>query len=324
MAKLEDELAKLNELDMTDTDAQSLANKTLVKALSAKSNHVIARAATLIGEHKRDDLLTSLETAFERLLPMAGRADKGGSALTALAKSMALLGSQASELFAQGSRHIQMEPVYGGRVDVADHLRGWCAQGLAQTGAPDALTHVAMLLADPCPQTRIAAAKAVEISGRADVGLPLLILKITQGDDDPQVLGQCVAGIVHLDPTSALQWLKPLLDHENPAVVEQVLLAMGQTRNASLSDCLIAYYERTLEPDIQKTALLAMAMLRSDVTLMYLEELVIDGSNRAAEQAIDALGIYHYDAALKDRLLSHCSDRDDRFLLQKIQSLFTS
>ena len=65
-----------------------------------------------------------------------------------------------------------------------------------------------------------------------------------------------------------------------------------------------------------------MAMLRSESTLTYLEDLVIDGSERAADQAIDALGIYHYDKVLKQKLTEYCTDRDDRFLIQKIQAIF--
>ncbi|MAX23771.1 MAG: hypothetical protein CMJ19_04630 [Phycisphaeraceae bacterium] len=322
MAKLEDELAKLNELDLSDPDEADAVSKVLSRALAGKNNHLIARTATLIGEQKLESLLPKLEHTFERMFPTASRADKGGSAMTALAKSMTLLNSQASELFAAGSRHVQMEPVYGGKIDVADHLRGWCAQGLAQTGDPDALTHIAGLLADPCPQTRLAAIKAVEISGRADVGLPLLMLKIAQGDPEPQVYGQCVTAILHLGGASGVEWFKPLLNHDDPSVVEQVLLAIGQSRDISLSDLLIDFYERSLEPDIQKSALLAMAMLRSESTLTYLEDLVIDGSERAADQAIDALGIYHYDKVLKQKLTEYCTDRDDRFLIQKIQAIF--
>ncbi|MFG0249458.1 MAG: HEAT repeat domain-containing protein [Phycisphaeraceae bacterium JB051] len=322
MAKLEDELAKLNDLDFSDPTQCDAAYKVISRALTGKNNHLIARAATLISEHKLEALLPKLEQAFERLLPTASRVDKGGSAMTALAKSMTLLHSQATELFVSGSRHIQMEPVYGGKVDVADHLRGWCAQGLAQTGDLEALPHIAGLLADPCPQTRLAAIKAVEISGRADVGLPLMVLKLAQGDPEPQVYGQCVTAILHLGDATSVSLFCPLLDHDDPSVVEQVLLAIGQSRDASLSDLLIEFYERSLEPDIQKSILLAMAMLRSDSTLTYLEDLVVDGSERAAEQAIDALGIYHYDKSLQQKLVVFCADRADRFLLQKVKSIF--
>ena len=327
MAKLEDQLNALSHLQI-DAPAESpeheTVTKALIKAIKSTSNHVIAKAAQLICESKRSDLCDDLARAFDRLLQQPAKRDKGGSALTALAKSLAMLDYQDADCFARGSVHIQMEPVYGGKVDVADHMRGWCAQGLAQTGDPDALTHIARLLADPCSQTRKAAIQAVEITGRADVGIPLLNFKINQGDPNPQVIGQCVTAIFNLTNETGLHWIKPMLANPDSAVVEQVLLAMGQSRLEGLCQCLQDYYEQTLEADLQKTTLLSLAMLRTDQSLTFLTNLVEDGSTRAAEQAIDSLGIYSYDNQLGDNIASICRDRGDTYLLKRVESIFAS
>ena len=285
---------------------------------------MVAKAAQLVGEHRLHELTDELVTAFNRLMTQPAKRDKGGNGLTELVKTLTLLGYQDADLFAKGSFHVQMEPVYGGKVDVADHMRGWCAQGLAQSSGADALTHIGRLLADPCPTTRKAAVQAVEISGRADVGLPLLNFKITEGDDDPQVIGQCVTAILHLTDGQGLDWIKPLMDHSDDAVIEQTLLAMGQSRHTGLSKILQDFYEQTLEADIQKATLLALAMLRTDESLGFLVDLVEDGSVRAAEQAIDSLSIYSYDSRLREKLIALCQERDDLYLKQKVQTAFGS
>lgn len=325
MAKLEDQLAQISALplDMPSDSPEFLAAiKTLDKALKSASNHVIAKAAQRIAECRCLELCDAMAAAFDRLLTDAPKRDKGGTGLTELARTLALLGYDDASVFERGSRHVQMEPVYGGKVDVADHLRGWCAQGLAQTGDPDALTHIARLLADPCPQTRKVAVQAIGVSGRTDIGLPLLNLKLTMGDVDPQVIGRCVTVLLEMTNGAGLYWIKPLLNGDNPAQVEQVLLAMGQSRSVGNFECLANFYDQTLDEDIKKTTLLAIAMLRCNDALSFLCEVMEEGSSRAAGQVIEALGIYSYDSQLGEKLAEICRERQDDFLLRQVQTLF--
>ena len=324
MAKLEDQLAKLSSLEIVLADGSShpAAVEALKKALGTKSNHVIARAATLAAEHQLNDLVEDMAKAFEWLIKTPTRSDKGGTGLTALAKSLALLSYPNADLFRKGSFHIQMEPVYGGKVDVADHLRGWCAQGLAQTGDPNAMVDIARLLVDACSQTRKGAAAAVEISGRSDIGLPLLSMKLAIGDADPQVIGQCVTAVLHLAGADAIDLITPLLKSEDESLVEQVLLALGQSRKDEAFGLIEGFYEDCITSTMKKSALLALAMLRSDRAMNYLKDLVDDGNTQEAEHAIEALGIYSYDQKLKADILQICQDREDAFLLKQAQTVF--
>ena len=323
MARLEEQLAQLSALDFTSSGLPGvLVHEALRKAVASKSNLVLAKAAGMIAEHGLDDLTDDLVAAFDQLMKNPGRSDKGGSGLTALARALALLGYQDAGLFRRGSHHVQMESAYGGKVDVADHLRGWCAQGLAQSGDPDAMVDVARLLVDPCSQTRKAAAQGVEISGRGDIGLPLLNMKITQGDPDPQVISQCVTAMLALVDSSALELISPILKSNDDDLVEQVLLALGQSRQAAAFEVIETFYEQCLTEPLQKASLLAMAMLRSEVSMAHLENLVEEGNLVEAQQAIEALGIYNYDSDLKTRLLSICEKRDDIEWVELIQRVF--
>jgi len=321
MTRLEDQLAQLSALDFTSGELPG-AGEVLRKALASKSNHVLAKAATVIAEHRLDDLLADLVIAFDRLMKNPVRLDKGALGLTALARALALLGYQDAGLFRRGSHHVQMETAYGGKVDVADHLRGWCAQGLAQSGDLNAMVDVARLLVDPCSQTRKAAAQGVEVSGRGDIGLPLLNMKITQGDPDPQVISQCVTAMLALVDSSALEFISPILKSNDDDLVEQVLLALGQSRQAAAFEVIETFYEHCLIESLQKASLLAMAMLRSDASTIYLENLIEEGNLCQAEQAIEALGIYNYDTELKARLVNICKKRDDMALVTLIQRIF--
>jgi hypothetical protein len=318
MAKIEDQLAALSALDIASVDAQTLL--TLGNALASRSNHVIAKAAQLVGDHRITELTDDLVRAYERLMVQPAKLDKGAFGLTALARALALLDYPHGELFRQGSRLVQFEPVYGGRVDVADHLRGWCAQGLVVSGDPDAMVDVARLLADPCPQTRKAAAQAVQISGMGAIGVPLLVLRTTLGDADPQVVAQCVIALLALDAQIALSYIQPLLQSEDEALVEQILLAMGQARAPQAMALITSFYESALTEPLQKASLLALAMLRTNEAITYLIEEVAEASPRAAALAIEALGIY--DEKLKERLVECCKARGDGQLKSMVEDDF--
>ena len=66
-------------------------------------------------------------------------------------EALARLGYDDPSVFLRGLRHIQFEPVYGGRVDTAVDLRGASAFGLVESGG--------RLLADPGQQADAAEAR---------------------------------------------------------------------------------------------------------------------------------------------------------------------
>src|SRR5579885_3207219 len=95
----------------------------LRKALTNRNNFIVAKAADLIREFRAKELTPDLLTAFDRFFENAEKTDPQCWAKNALSRTLAAFEHQEPETFLRGMRHIQMEPVWGGRSDTAGTLR---------------------------------------------------------------------------------------------------------------------------------------------------------------------------------------------------------
>src|SRR5688572_24467206 len=195
--------AKLELIEQLRTKPDG-ARAELPKMLAQKNNFLVARAAEVIGELELVELYPELEAAFLRLLENAVETDKTCRAKTAIAKVLIARDHRAEEVYAAGIRHVQMEPVFGGRQDTAVELRGLCADALVKFHSPNVVEKLAVLLADPEKGARASAARSIGDSGRHE-GVPLLEFKILIGDDEPEVLTECFASLLRL---SALEFVE--------------------------------------------------------------------------------------------------------------------
>jgi HEAT repeat protein len=291
-------------------DPESAASlEALRAALAGRSAAAVARAARLAGELELAVLASDLVTAFERIFG-GGIADPGCTAKTAIADALYRLGHDAAGVFLRGVRHVQMEPVFGGRVDTAVDLRGACALGLVRIGYRDALLELADLLADREPPARISAARALAYRGGHDA-VPLLRLRVLAGDE-PAVIGECLAALLRLSGRGALPFAAGFLGHGNPEVAEAAALALGASRLEEAFADLRDWAERALSPVLRRTGLVALAMLRRDAALEYLFGLVETAAPATAAQAVEALGMYKGEQALEDRLRAAAGVRKER------------
>src|SRR6185436_18785870 len=92
-----------------------------------------------------------------------------------------------------------MEPSGPTLVDTAVPVRIECAHALMTTRPSDALILVAPLLADEEAAVRAGAAEAVGRSATPGAAA-VLLLKLKVGDDEPEVLGACMSGLLTSDP----------------------------------------------------------------------------------------------------------------------------
>src|SRR5437764_7153063 len=104
----------------------------LRKAVTSKSNLIVAKAAQLVGEMKLAELTDDLPKAFDRFMVDPTTTDKGCAAKTAIAKTLYELDCKTEDLFLNGARHVQLEAAWGKPVDTAAELRGTCALGLVR------------------------------------------------------------------------------------------------------------------------------------------------------------------------------------------------
>jgi len=297
--RLEDRLAALERLR---TDPTSETSRTaLHKALSTKTNVVVARAAEMVGDYQLTPLEPSLIAAFHRFMLNAAKTDPGCLAKLAIADALYRMDAYQTDLYLSGVGHVQMEPVWGGREDTAAKLRGTCALALVRTNYDGAMLELAQLLADPEPEARTSAARAIAYSGNLAEGEPLLRFKALIGDENPQVLSDCLGALLELAPDSSVSFVAGFLQREDASVQSAAAVALGESHLVQAFPFLETAREDAFEPELKKTLLLAIALLRHERALDFLLTLVAEGS-RSGRHALEALSMYRGDTRIWPRV----------------------
>lgn len=305
---LEDRLAELDALrgePKTDATVEALRH-----ALGLKNSFIVARAAELVGEFELRELGDALVSAFDRLIDAGHEVDKGCRGKLAVVDALQKMNTGEDRVFLRGAMHVQMEPVYGGRVDTAGGLRNTSAIGLVRMNHPESLLVLADLLADPDSGVRSDAARTLAYRGAAD-GLPLLRMRVRMGDEDPNVLTECLLAMLQLDAGRSLDFVEAVFLGADPLLSESAALAVGQSRQPEGLDRLRRWWNQTQDKDLRKTLVLAIAMLRTDDATAYLIAQVGQGRYDDACDAVDALSIYRHDEAICQRVLDAAASHDD-------------
>ncbi len=294
-----------------EPDARPAVLASLRRELGDRSNLVVAKAARLAAELGADDCASELADAFGRFLTDPLKTDKGCRAKTAIVECLVQFDRDEGDVFVRGIRHVQREPSYGGPVDTAAVLRGQCALGLAESHHPRALTLLTELLADREPDARVLAVRALVRLGRPEVA-SLLRYKTLAVPDGPEVLTECFAALLVLEPEESLAFVAGYLSTPSPEVQDAAAVALGESRLSGAFEALRGAWEaRRLDPEPPQTVLLAMATLRREEAMDYLWDLVREGSARHAAAAVRALAIHRHDANVIARLREAVANRGE-------------
>ncbi|MGC9521278.1 MAG: HEAT repeat domain-containing protein [Anaerolineae bacterium] len=304
--RLEDRLASLGALRADPTSEESL--QALQKALTSKANHVVARAAEIVGEFQLTELEGDVVAAFDRFMTNAQKTDPGCAAKTSIVEALYRMEAYQPDIFLQGIGHVQLEPVYGGKEDTAAKLRGVSALGLVRINYPNVMLQLAQLLADPEADARMSAARAVGYSG-LDAGVPLLRFKSLIGDPHPQVLCECFTALLQLSPEPSLSFVAGFLHQDDVAVQEAAAVALGESRLVQALPFLETAWEDAVDDDLRRALLFAIAFLRHERALDFLLSLVKKGG-RSGEDALAALGMYRGDPRVWERVEAVLGERD--------------
>jgi hypothetical protein len=289
---LKEALDRLSQVRKDPSSPSSL--EELHRILSRESSHAVAKAARIAGEAGLETLAPDLVAALHRLLKGAPKTDPGCVAKTGLVEALLRLEHEDEELFVCGIRHIQLEPVRGGRVDTAVDLRSACALGLARTSSPVAIVELAELLADPEPPARVSAARAIGNHGRPE-GVPLLRHKVRAGDEEPRVLVECLLSLLHLDPEASLALAAGLLEPDSAVrappgdLSECAAIALGESRREEAFPVLRDWLAPAFSRGLVHTAVRALASLRRDEAFDHLLSLVREAEPPVAREAAAAL-----------------------------------
>jgi HEAT repeat protein len=298
-------LAALDDIQVGAPDA----GKRFGKALAAKSNLIVAKAARIAGDAQLTELTGDLAAAFGRFLDKGSAADKGCVALTAMARALVKLDHDDADLFRRGMKHVQMEGVWGGSEDTAAELRAVCATGLANSRDPRKLRAMVELLTDRQWPARIGAVRAIATVGSEAAAL-LLRFKALIGDREPEVLSECLTGLLEVDGAEALPLAAQLVDAKEAEVREAAILALGASRRADAIEYLKEKFGAAADRDTRKCILLALASSRTETAIEFLLDLIRQGSDTTAALALSAMSIHAGDARLQEAVEQAKAGRD--------------
>jgi HEAT repeat protein len=282
----EEQIALLDTLRNAPEEAQV---SSLRKALGNRNNFLVGKAADLAREFNRAALIPDLLTAFDRFFDNPEKTDPQCWAKNAISRALAAMEHQQADTFLRGMRHIQMEPVWGGRSDTAGTLRATCALALVQCRSltdADLLAHLVELLADKEKFVRIEGVRAIEQVGSPSAAL-LLRLRAVLGSDEPEVLGACYSGVLRLEGTSAVSWISRFLESAD-ATAGEAALALAGTHSKAAFEALRDHLATAKDPWWRSVLLSAIGLARQDDALNFLLDLVKTES-LDAEAAIDAI-----------------------------------
>jgi HEAT repeat protein len=274
------------------------SRRELREVLGGEGSHAVARAATLVGELGLASLVPDLVAAFPRFFADPVRTDPGCDAKTAIVEALRRLEQDERALYRRAAAHVQMEPVFGGRVDTAVDLRGASGMALAESAGPDVLVDLAHLLADREAPVRVSAARAISVHGR-DGGVPLLHLKALAGDPEPRVVSECLLALLRLD-SGALPFVASFFDRGD-AAAEAAVVALGESRRADALPLLRGFLDQASGRGLARTALFAIATLRRDEAIDLLLSLAKDEPGPLAREALAALASVGGGDALYER-----------------------
>jgi len=275
----------------------------LTRALAAKSNLVVAKAARIVGESEWGELTEELAKAFHRIFPRGAEIDKGCAALIAIARALYALNYDGAELYLAGMQHVQREPGYGGPTDTAVDLRAVCAMGLAGTNYRYKLREMVDLLADAEWRARAGAVRAIAVVGSEAAAL-LLRLKAQTGDEEAEVVGECFIGLLDLEGEDALPFVTSFAEQRNEdgEVREAAILALGASRRADAVDWLTRRFEKFASQQLKKAVLLALATSRVEAGIEFLLNVIRQWDEKTAAMAVAAMEVNRGDAKLQEEV----------------------
>lgn len=295
---LDDKLAAVRAWRDRPESAELIAD--LRKALKDKSNFIAATAAEIVGERLLLELASDLEAAFHRFLIDPVKTDKLCRAKLAAVEALEKLEHPGDDLFLKAARHVQMEPVWGREEDTAPPLRAAGLVGLTRVNPPGLSTILVDALTDPEREVRIAAALALGAVGSEAAAL-VLRLKCRLGDKEPEVLSECLHGLLIASSKEHMGFVVEFLNPDSPVGCEAAVLALGKSRLPEALEPLRRCWDRERSASLRETILLAVAMLRASDAIDFLLDLVTEGPEDSARMALSALKIHRHDPKLVER-----------------------
>lgn len=289
----EDKLAALRSLEKAPLTQEAL--KTLRSHLAGANNIIVAKAVKIVGDRSIADMTPLLLNIFERFLKNPLKKDPGCLAKEAVIEALENIDYAKEDIFLRGIRYFQLEPAYGKPVDTAAVLRGKCAFALVRIGFSDIVFELTTLLTDTEPQVRIAAIRS--LTGLPGIqSEPLLRLKAAFGDKDHQVIAECFAALMQLNPLRSIPFIETYLKSGDLLVAQSAAFALGESRRKDAFDILKKYREQTFDSERRDMLLPPIAVLRREDAFEYLIDVIKNDDRYSSATAAKVIEIFGDDS----------------------------
>jgi hypothetical protein len=191
--------------------------------------------------------------------------------------------------------------------------------GLARLGHQDAFAIFGACLADRDATVRLSAARAIAHRGQSE-GAGLLLLRAGAGDDEPEVLLECLRGLFVLAPTFGVRHARRVLREAGSTQRDLTLQALGTAPHDAAVELLAEELAQQTLAEQREPIIAALGLSLRPRARALLLELVGGERGSDAEAALAALAIHRYDARLVAQLVE-LSDRS-RTLARRVRELF--
>lgn len=304
----EAQLAALNQLSSLDDEQEVIA--AVKTALHSKSRRVIAKAAKLCEEKLLYPLEDALIDSYDQLLRQQ---DPNCLAKSAIMRALVVLDCHNTGFYLAGLCYVQPEPVWGGTADSAADIRCSSAMGLVSTTYPRAMVELLNLLHDPEPNARVGAARAIRYGLRYEATL-VFKQKLLCGDEEPEVLGECMSGLLTVDPDHSLSFVTAYLNSNDDLLFELAALALGDSRLDEALTALQTAWGHTfaIHAERRRALFKAITLHRSETALDWLLSKLENADAGLLETGIELLAVYKHKPAVKERIEEIVADAGNR------------
>jgi hypothetical protein len=293
------------------TAERAVQNAVVQTHLEHRHFRVVAKAAALAEERALHERIPDLLRAYPRFTVDPVKRDPKCIAKQAIARALVALDCQNQDFFLQGIRYRQPEPMWGGSADAAIDIRCSCAMGLVASGYPRAIQELTELLVDPEWRARAGAARAISC-GHPGEAEALLRFKVRVGDAEPEVLGECFAGLLAIAPEECLSLVADHMARANEGIRDFAALALGESRHPRALEQLRAAWDTDiLNTEFRSVLIRAAALHRSEAAFEWLLHIIAEGSRKHADVAAEALGVYERNSKLIERVQAALAKRAD-------------
>ncbi|MCB1875051.1 MAG: hypothetical protein KDH88_03670 [Chromatiales bacterium] len=286
-----------------DSGSAEATRAAVGKALQAKHRLMVAAAARVCGDRLLYEHEPALKRAFQGFLHDPVKTDKQCAAKSAIVRAMVALDSQDVDFFLNNITYRQFEPAWGGSVDTAVDLRCSCAMGLVSTAYSRALIPLADLLNDSEPRARLGAVRAIACA-QPLAAEPLLRHKAGAGDESAEVVGECLLGLLQLEPENSVNFVAGFLSASNEEVAELAALALGESGLDAAFAALKRYWDEgvLLTGGVRRALLRGGALHRSMEARDWLLDLLENADVSIAVTIVEELSVFRHDDTLAERV----------------------